>query len=69
MFFIVASELINMDVVILKRSFNDKYGNNATWIAFSIQDIVIHAIIEVSNWEILLNCFLSGNHPYHLPPF
>ena len=37
-----------MDMVIIKGSFNDRYVNNATCIAFIIQDILINAIIEVS---------------------
>ena len=49
-----------MDMVIIKGSFNDRYVNNATYIAFIIQDILINAIIEVSAWRILETCLLSG---------
>ena len=49
-----------MDMVIVKGAFNARYENNATCIAFSIQDTVITAIIEVSGWSILVTCFLSG---------
>ena len=38
-----------MDMVIVKGDFNDRYANNATWIDFSIQDTVMHTIIEVSD--------------------
>ena len=38
-----------MDIVIIKGAFNARYGNNATCIAFSIQDTVINVIIEGSD--------------------
>ena len=38
-----------MDIVILKGDLNDSYGNNATYIAFGIQDTVINSIIEGSD--------------------
>ena len=34
-------------MVIVKRDFNDSYGNNVTCVVFGIQDAVINAIIEV----------------------
>ena len=49
-----------MDMVINKGAFNVRYYNNATWIAFSINETVINAIIEVSAWSILATCLLSG---------
>ena len=58
-----------MDMVIVKGDFNDRYGSNATWIAFSIQDTVINAIIEVIDWRIIATFSPAVNHPYHLPPF
>ena len=36
-----------MDMVIFKGDINDRYGNNAACIVFSIQDTVFNAIIEV----------------------
>ena len=36
-----------MYMVIVKGDFNDRYGNNATYIAFNIQDTFITAIIGV----------------------
>ena len=38
-----------MGIVIFKGAFNTRYGNNATYIAFRIQDTVIKNIIEVSD--------------------
>ena len=47
-------------MVIIKGAFNDRYGNNDTCIAFSIQDIIINAIIEVIDWIIIETFLLSG---------
>ena len=47
-------------MAIFKGDFNARYGNTATWTAFSIQDTVINSITEVSSWIIIEPCLLSG---------
>ena len=47
-----------MDIVIFDGSFNDRYRNNSTYIAFTIQDNLIH--IEENDWNVRAACLLSG---------
>ena len=49
-----------MDMVIVRGDFNSRYGNNAKYVAFSIQYTVINATIEVSDLSILVTCFIIG---------
>ena len=52
--------MLYMYLVIVRGAFNASYGNNTMCIYLSIQDNVINAIIEVSDWSITETCFLSG---------
>ena len=47
-----------MDIVIFKGSFKDRYINNDTFIAFSIQDTIIN--IDESYWIIHATHPLNG---------
>ena len=47
-------------MVIVNGDISDKYGNNVACISFSIQDIFIDSIIELSDWSIIATCFLIG---------
>ena len=48
----------HMDIFILNGDFNDRYINNATWIAFSIQDIL--STLSNSDLIIIAIFLLSG---------
>ena len=56
-----------MDIVIVKGAFNDKYRNNATYIAFSIQDTVLTLRKFIESFVQLVSS--EANHPDHLPLF
>ena len=55
-----------MDIVIFKGGFNEMYRNNSKFIAFSIQDTVIH--INENDWRFCATISLVVNHLYTMPP-